>query len=334
MDSLLYETKDNRPPPDHWSGRFESFDGTRLRYAVFRGTAGPARGTIVLLHGRGEYIEKYYETIAELTAMGFWVATFDWRGQGGSGRLLKDPLKGYVRRFGDYRRDLDVFLRDVVLPDTRLPFYLLAHSTGALVALDAAPELASRIARIVVLAPFVALGAPGWRRFLTGLVARLCCLVGLGRLATGRYPFPRPFADNPLTGDRGRFDRNTATVGAHPVLRLGAPTMRWLREALAAIERVNAPDHLSAIAVPTLIVGATRDTIVPMTDLEDLAGRFRAGHLLAIDGARHELLQERDLYREQTLAAIDAFLAEDAPTRLEPEGAAPDGPDRRGQGAR
>ena len=33
-----------------------------------------------------------------------------------------------------------------------------------------------------------------------------------------------------------------------------------------------------------------------------------AGSLLTIDGARHELLQEADLYREQVLAAFDAFI--------------------------
>ena len=86
----------------------------------FRASAPKPRGTIVLLHGRNEAIEKYFETIRDLTAMGFWVATFDWRGQGGSERLLSDPLKGYVRRFSDYELDLERFMEHVVLPDTRL----------------------------------------------------------------------------------------------------------------------------------------------------------------------------------------------------------------------
>ena len=32
------------------------------------------------------------------------------------------------------------------------------------------------------------------------------------------------------------------------------------------------------------------------------------GRIITIDGARHELLQEADIYREQVLAAIDAFI--------------------------
>lgn len=35
---------------------------------------------------------------------------------------------------------------------------------------------------------------------------------------------------------------------------------------------------------------------------------LRLGTLLTIDGAAHEILQERDLYREQFLAAFDAFI--------------------------
>ncbi|MGO8041264.1 hypothetical protein AB9E11_36505, partial [Rhizobium leguminosarum] len=45
----------------------------------------------------------------------------------------------------------------VVLPDTRLPFYLLAHSTGGLIALSAAPYLTTRIDRMVLSAHFIGL---------------------------------------------------------------------------------------------------------------------------------------------------------------------------------
>jgi lysophospholipase len=35
---------------------------------------------------------------------------------------------------------------------------------------------------------------------------------------------------------------------------------------------------------------------------------LKAGHVVTIPGARHELLQEADIYREQALAAFDAFI--------------------------
>ena len=60
-------------------------DGVNLRFA--RWTPPPGRkGTVVVLQGRTESIEKYFETVRDLRARGFAVATFDWRGQGLSDR--------------------------------------------------------------------------------------------------------------------------------------------------------------------------------------------------------------------------------------------------------
>ncbi|RVC17403.1 alpha/beta hydrolase, partial [Mesorhizobium sp. M7A.F.Ca.AU.001.01.1.1] len=49
--------------------------------------------------------------------------------------------------------------------------------------------------------------------------------------------------------------------------------------------------------------------------VEAYARRLRLGSLLMIDGSRHEILQEADIYREQLLAAFDAFIpGSDDPT--------------------
>jgi lysophospholipase len=154
---LLIDTADNPTPGNHVVGWFESVGGKRLRYAIFKSDMSVARGTVVLLQGRNECIEKYYETIRHFTARGLWVATFDWRGQGLSDRLLKNPLRGHLRQFQDFEADLSIFLETIVLPETRLPFCMVAHSMGALVALSMAPELSNRIERMVLLAPFIEL---------------------------------------------------------------------------------------------------------------------------------------------------------------------------------
>ena len=50
------------------------------------------------------------------------------------------------------------------------------------------------------------------------------------------------------------------------------------------------------------------DGVVPYMAQEALARNFRAGQLVTITGARHELFQERDIYRAQAMAAIEAFI--------------------------
>ncbi|MGN6550571.1 MAG: alpha/beta fold hydrolase [Pararhizobium sp.] len=314
MDASLYALPENPIPANASVGFFEGAEGCPLRYAIFRTALPLARGTIVLLHGRNETIEKYFETIADLTALGFWVATFDWRGQGGSGRLLKDPLKGHVGRFAHYEKDLELFLEQIVLPDTRLPFFIVAHSTGGLVALSTAPRLGNRIERMVLTAPFVELSGQALGRQAIAVLMRSLCLAGLGRLGVGTYKHPAPFAGNGLTSDERRFARNNAIITQAPALELGRPTARWLTESFAAMHRVNEQGFLETIRVPTLILAAGRDPIVPLAALEAMDRRFRAGHLAPIDGARHELFQERDIYRDQVMAAIEAFIpGSDAP---------------------
>ena len=73
-------------------------DGTRLR-AGFWHAAAP-KGTVVLLQGRAEYIEKYGRTAADFAEAGYATLTLDWRGQGRSTRALADPKVGHGGAFG------------------------------------------------------------------------------------------------------------------------------------------------------------------------------------------------------------------------------------------
>ncbi len=95
------------------------------------------------------------------------MATFDWRGQGGSERRLRNPRKGHVDSFTEYDRDLDAFMQQVALPDCPPPHFALAHSTGGLVCLRAVHDGRARFARMVVDGPLLALGngrpSPSWR---------------------------------------------------------------------------------------------------------------------------------------------------------------------------
>ena len=100
----------NPIPSGAIAGLFQGYDGAPLRYARWTETTGTGRGTVVIISGRTEFIEKYFETIADLRRRGFAVAIMDLRGQGGSKRLLDNPLKGHVRHFRDYDYDLALFM--------------------------------------------------------------------------------------------------------------------------------------------------------------------------------------------------------------------------------
>ena len=137
---ILFETPDNPLPPGGDAGYFGAEDRALIRYARFRPAHAVAhKGTVIVLSGRNECIEKYFETIGDLTRRGFTVAMADWRGQGGSQRLLRNPERGFVRSFRHYVADFEKFFEQHVRPDCPGPYYILGHSTGGLIALMAAP---------------------------------------------------------------------------------------------------------------------------------------------------------------------------------------------------
>ena len=86
----LFALARNPVPSGAVVGTFAGYDGKPLRFARFAATRGPRRGTVCLFTGFTEFIEKYFEMIADLRRRGFAVAAMDWRGQGGSWRAVTD----------------------------------------------------------------------------------------------------------------------------------------------------------------------------------------------------------------------------------------------------
>ncbi len=311
MTELLHEIPENAAPSQATAGTFKTRDGKQIRYGLFGAMARPLKGTVVILPGRNECIEKYFETIGDLAARGFSVAMFDWRGQGLSDRLIRNSGSGHVDSFDSYVRDLEQFFDEIILPDCRGPYYILAHSMGALVALLAAPLLVNRVRRMVLIAPMLTLkNIPFSMKTIRRLTATLH-RTGLGRLSVRnrRRSFePQPFASNVLTTDQRRYERNLELCRRFPELALGSPTAAWVHAAFVACETVKDPDFMAKIRIPSLLIAAGADMVVSTPAIEEYAKRLRSGRALTIDGARHEILQEADLYREQLLAAFEAFI--------------------------
>src|ERR1700761_4222658 len=138
--------------------------GASLRAARFPADPSVApRGVCVLLNGQTEFIEKYFEVIDELRVRGFAVATMDWRGQGGSSRVVDDHRKGFVGDFAEYDDDLETLLNWVVTPMLKpgeKPV-ALAHSMGAHNLLRHLAKKPDGFAGAVLVAPMIAISFRG-----------------------------------------------------------------------------------------------------------------------------------------------------------------------------
>ena len=308
----------NPVPSGALTGAFKGYDGVKLRFARWDATRGPKRGTVCLFPGRGEFIEKYFEVVADLRRRGYHVATMDWRGQGGSDRQLANPHKGYVRSFAEYDRDLARFMQEVVLPDCPSPYIAMAHSMGGNILLRNAALPSSWFSRMVLSAPMIAIAPErlGTSMALSRAYAETLGALGMGAsYVKGGVDEPLemgPFEGNPITGDRERYQRNRMVLEAAPALGLGSPTIAWLRAALRSIARLTAPDYPLHVEVPLLLFAAGKDTIVSTTAIEEFALRLKVGTHVLIPQAHHEILQETDELRQRFWATFDAYLGVDA----------------------
>lgn len=295
------------------AGFFAAGDGLSIRYGSWPAAVAPSRGTVLLLHGRKEFLEKYAETIAELNARGFDVFSMDWRGQGLSDRLLADRGKGHVRSYADYLQDLKLFVDQFVVPAARRPVMILAHSMGAHIALRFMHDRPTAVDRAVLTSPMIDIRSAPYPRRLAGAIARAARAAGLSGAhlpgATGRSALKRSFEGNLLTSDPRRFAVEREAVMRNPDLALGGPTFGWLAATLDSIAVTRRAGFLESIRVPVLMVTAGRDAVVSAKAQRLACRRLPRCRLLEIRDALHEVLMECDRIRAKFYNAFDRFAA-------------------------
>lgn len=299
----------NPTPKTGWVKHLETADGARLRTAFF--SAERARGNVVLLNGRTEFIEKYFEVIEDLRRRGLNVATMDWRGQGLSSRALANSEKGHIDDFSTYVRDLKQFIAEIAEPNfTDGPRLLMTHSMGGMPALMMLAEGGRRFDRAVLCAPLTRLAMPGYMLILARGLASAFTGLGGGELAVaGVKEGSHDFKDNALTSDENRHKRFRALQLAAPAACLTAPTYGWLRAAFKAVDDIHQPGRLSGIQTPVLIISAEHDDLVDSHDHRALADAYDKIDCITVEGALHEILMERDDLRAQYWAHFDRFVA-------------------------
>ena len=283
----------------------------RVRVAHFR-PFGTAIGTLILMHGRSEFIEKYADIIAHYVKLGFVVVTFDWRGQGLSSRILRnEPRKGHIHDFDAYVRDLQIVIEKGVLPDCPLPLVGLAHSMGGLIALHMLVRKPLWFDRMVLSVPLLRYNVSTASHDTIVRAATWACRFGLGQSYAPGYGATLagsgPFHSNPATSDPERYTITSDLLSDHPELGLGGPTFGWLLRMARGMRRTWDQQFLDKIKTPLMFVQAGHDEIVSPDAIERMAAAVPTATLLRLPRSKHEPMFERDSIRDLFLAGTEAF---------------------------
>ena len=299
---MLLSLPDNPCPDQAQVSILTTEDGYRLRAASWT-PSGAQHGTVLMLQGRAECIEKYFEPIQSFLDRGFGVINFDWRGQGGSERLLADPMKGHIDHFEDYQTDLRA-IRSHYAQDLQKPVLAFAHSMGGLILLQALhhdPHWAKAALFTAPMLDIVLLRQQPWLK----QIIKAGCLFGFKKqyppLHRSQSPLTMAFERNPLTRNRARFERTQTLLRTNPALALGMPTLGWLGEAIRAIHHVpmlvkglnqQGPDTM-------LMIAPTQDRVTATEATAHFCAHVKRAELVMIENSDHEILMENDPARDQ-----------------------------------
>lgn len=285
-------------------------DGIRIR-AAFWPVEG-ARGTVLILPGRTEYVEKYGPAAARLAAQGFAAAALDWRGQGLSDRLTADPRLGHIGDFADYQHDLQALLEAMDSFGLPGPHFLLAHSMGGCIGLRALIEQRLNMCAAAFCAPMWGVLVPNGRTRQTEWMANIAVRLGFSRryapapeTGPASYVETAPLDANMLTSDPERMAWMKAQLRAHPELALGGPSLGWVHAALRECRMLAA---LPCPDLPAVAMVGTREAVIDPRTVKARMAHWPQGTFRRFDDAEHELLMERPEIRERVYdTIIDLF---------------------------
>lgn len=127
------------------SGNFTAQDGTSIFWQGWTPDKAP-KAVVQVIHGYAEHIGRYTNVVGELIPAGYAVFGTDHRGHGKS-----QGRRGYVLSFQEFIDDERKFFRDILQKQfPGIPYFVLGHSMGSLIAMNYVEQDANGIKGLVL----------------------------------------------------------------------------------------------------------------------------------------------------------------------------------------
>jgi alpha-beta hydrolase superfamily lysophospholipase len=253
--------------------RVKGASGLGIAFRSWR-PPGHVRAFVVIVPGFNAHSGYYAWVAAQLVSRGLAVYAIDLRGRGQS-----DGERFYVETFDDYVRDVEAVVSVARSREGSLPFFLLGHSAGGVVACLYTLEHQGELAGLICESFAHELPAPAFA---------LAVFKGLGHLAPHAHVLHLP---------NERFSRDLKAVQAmndDPLIAHETQPTQTMAALVRADERLT--KEFSLITLPALILHGTLDKNTRPSGSQhfyEMAGSADKT-LKLYEGGFHDLLNDSD----------------------------------------
>jgi len=265
--------------------RVKNPDGLNLFIRSWR-PPGTVRGVVAIVPGFNSHGGYYTWTGEQLAARGFAAYAVDLRGRGQS-----DGERFYVEKFADYVSDVDTLVQLAKSRDAGLPFFLLGHSAGGVVACLYALDHSAELKGFVCISFAHEIPAPDFA---------LAVFKGLG------YVAPHAHILRLKNEDFSRDPKVVQAMNEDPLIANETQPTKTLAEMVRADELLR--QSFPRITLPVLILHGTADHVTKPSGSQrfyDNAGSSDKT-LKLYDAHYHDLLNDVD--KETVMADILSWL--------------------------
>jgi lysophospholipase len=289
----------------------ETGDGAKIRYSYYSAPGTPHQ-TVLILQGRSSFIEKHQEVIEDFLKRGCDVWVFDWRGQGGSTRVVNHPQKNHIDSYDTYLKDMDQLVRDHVKPRQKGPLILFGSSMGGHLAMRYMEEYPGKVGGAILESPMFHVPTSPFPLFIARPLVRLICALGFDQayvFGWGDFnPHKEKFENNKMTHDEYRFERQRQICIRYCDLVAAGPTFGWVKATFDSIDELMNPKKLQAIKEPILIINSGLDSVVNTEFDKEISTLLPNAHFKTYQDARHHIVMESDGVRARFWMDVTHFM--------------------------
>jgi lysophospholipase len=282
-------------------------DRKKLRIAIWA-REDAKKGSIFILPGRADFIEKLGHSISELHEAGYTVCVIEFRGLGLSDRLTKDRRAGYVKHFSDYQHDMRALMSAALELNLPKPWNMLGNSMGGTIGLRAVIE-GLPFDACAYTSPMWGIKLSPLEHFIAPPITGAVRALGFGHLyAPGKNGsseiLETSFEQNEVTSDPDMFaylQHVTKNTDEHWI---GGPTIGWLQQAL---HETKALSSQASPSIRSISFSAGNDRLVDVKIIKSRMQNWEGGQFVHVPEARHDLLRESGKIRGSVLGSIMTF---------------------------